>query len=191
MSFRYSPDWYENVYHAAKKEDPSYKPPEIGDHPDRDLACLTAARLRPEHEVLILGCGGGNNLVQLAKIYPEVKKITAIDFAPSAVRYCKFHFPYIRAEVADCSDLPFDDDSFDRVLCMDLTEHLPFDLYLFTLFESRRVLRQGGKLILLPGMTRRPEHINLLPLKVIEFHLVKMRFRIEQNNGIWIIAVKP
>ena len=86
---------------------------------------------------------------------------------------------------------PYLDGSFDRVLAFDVTEHLSFDTYLFFLFEAKRIIKQGGKLAVLPGMTFRSEHINLLPTEKIAEHMKRVGFEIEQQTPYWVIGVKP
>ena len=58
--------------------------------------------------------------------------------------------PGVTPEVGDCSDLRrFEDGSFDVVFASNLLEHLDRDLASRLLAESMRVLRPGGRLILM------------------------------------------
>lgn len=44
--------------------------------------------------------------------------------------------------------LPYDDGAFDRVLCLDVLEHLAYDDQKRALSELRRVLRSGGEVLI-------------------------------------------
>lgn len=50
--------------------------------------------------------------------------------------------------VGSVSDLPFEDKSFDVVLCSEVLEHLPHDLFRKSLSEIRRVARRNAVLCL-------------------------------------------
>lgn len=66
--------------------------------------------------------------------------------------------PGVRAEVGDCTDLSrFDASSFDVVFASNLLEHLVREDGVRLLHEVRRVLRPGGRLILMqPNFRLRP-----------------------------------
>ena len=53
--------------------------------------------------------------------------------------------------VADGHDIPFPDETFDNVLCLETLEH--DDAFLLTAGECRRVLKKGGSLVItVPGI---------------------------------------
>jgi len=51
---------------------------------------------------------------------------------------------------------------FDFISCIDVTEHLPKEIYHQGIKEMYRVLKPGGYLILKQGISVSPEHINVL-----------------------------
>lgn len=59
--------------------------------------------------------------------------------------------PNLSFYAVDANDLPFDDDSFDVVLSWGSVEHIAGG-YHQALFEIRRVLRDGGRLFIHPGL---------------------------------------
>ena len=196
-NFEYSREWYENTYggHLPHKEEP--KPENF--HFDRDLACLKDAEIDKEDKILVCGCGGGNNQ------WTVIKKLRCLDvwgtdWSQKAVEFFNrqqdiykqdlLHVRTGRAIRADCTQLPFNDGIFDVVLAMDITEHIPFETYLLYLANCYRVLRNGGKIVLLPGMTNRSEHINVLPMNTIVDHMQRIGFHIFKVKQEWAIGIK-
>jgi SAM-dependent methyltransferase len=92
--------------------------------------------------VLDVGCGAGTNYAE--RLLSSVREVHGVELAPSAVEAAQSLG--VKAVVHDLSEpLPYDDDSFDVVLCFEVLEHL-FDP-LFTTRETFRVLRPGGRLL--------------------------------------------
>jgi 2-polyprenyl-3-methyl-5-hydroxy-6-metoxy-1,4-benzoquinol methylase len=75
------------------------------------------------NSVLDAGCGEGETLVRLDSL-PR-RSTTAIDLSEQAIRHVRDRVPWVDASVANVADLPFGDDSFDLVLCLEVLEHLP------------------------------------------------------------------
>ena len=85
------------------------------------------------------------------------KKISVLHFAPEQVFYKKFktyqHWDYTTTDItspladikADICDLPFEDKTYDLILCNHVLEHIPDDLKAMS--ELYRVLKKGGTLI--------------------------------------------
>ena len=91
---------------------------------------------------LDLGCGDGRLSGEL-----DATELTAADVSPVALARAARRLPGARiTELAPDTPLPFDDGSFDLVLCAETIEHVR-DVQLF-LSEIRRVLRPGGTLAL-------------------------------------------
>lgn len=114
----------------------------------------------PSGKILDVGCGNGN----LFMILPEDKyEMFGIDFSENMILESK-HNCGKRASfsVADAERLPFDDNTFDIVVC-----NASFHHYIHpdeVLREMHRVLRDGGKLLIgdpyVPGLVR--PFINIL-----------------------------
>jgi SAM-dependent methyltransferase len=91
---------------------------------------------------LDLGCGDGRLTGEL-----DAAQLTAADVSAVALARARRRVP--RASIAQLepdAPLPFEDSSFDLVLCAETLEHVR-DVQLF-LSEARRVLRPGGELAL-------------------------------------------
>jgi len=193
MDFVYSQGWYENVYHKGGK-DPNKEPDPSQFHPERDLKCLADLGVKPEHKILVCGCGGGDDTWLLTEKL-DCHNVWGLDFSRPAVMYFNEHFRD-RGKVtgngvhACCTMMPFDDNTFDMLLAMDITEHLPMFHYMFFLMNCYRILKYGGRVAVLPGRSIRPEHISLIPPQIIAEHMKRVGFHIASQNNDWIIGEK-
>jgi ubiquinone/menaquinone biosynthesis C-methylase UbiE len=101
--------------------------------------------VRPGERVLDLGCGRGESS---AEILRRQATPISLDYAAAAVRLTLEHLNHLSVVVqADATQLPFANDSFDRVLMGDVIEHLPWALGVAALREVERVLISGGQAI--------------------------------------------
>jgi ArsR family transcriptional regulator len=117
--------------------------------PGRTWRSLTAglAPLLALGDVLDVGSGDG---AAAATIAPYCHSLTCIDVNArtlEAARDRLARFPHVTVDVADVHDLPFSDASFDTVLLFHTLTYTERPLR--ALEECRRVLRPGGKLVLL------------------------------------------
>lgn len=96
----------------------------------------------PDSAVLELGagwCDFSNAVV--------ARRVVAMDIDATVAKAAAAH---VTAEVGDCTDLSrFGDATFDVVFASNLLEHLERPVATQLLRESRRVLRPGGRLILM------------------------------------------
>jgi GT2 family glycosyltransferase/SAM-dependent methyltransferase len=93
---------------------------------------------RQVHELLEVG-GGRSGLARL--LYPEAR-VTTVDIEEDHATAQVNQDPRVRFLVADATDLPFPDASFDIVTFFDVLEHIPDDARAAA--EALRVLRPGG-----------------------------------------------
>ena len=182
-----SPEWYETVYHGNLKLSDEFG---AGDHPEKNRRCLEDLGVSPNDAILSAGCGAGDNIYLLDDVF-DCRNITAVDWSRPALQYVNAHFPWVKTVRANVAAMPFVDGSFDKVTALDVTEHLNGITYVFFLMEALRVLRPGGRIAVLPGMTRRPEHINLLPIVAVHAHLMRVGFEIVCEKEEWIIGERP
>lgn len=105
----------------------------------RMLAALLQG-FSPGRRVLDAGCGSGRTLDELAR-FGSVKGVELNPLGLAAARR-RGH----RVEQAAVETLPFGEDSFDLVTCLDVIEHTDDDAV--ALRELRRVTRPGGHLVL-------------------------------------------
>ena len=107
--------------------------------------------LKAGERILDLGCGEGRHAISaylLAPIEVFGVDLSARDLATAQGRLQEFehaprstshHCTFIRASGLK---LPFADNSFDKVICAEVLEHIPN--YQAMLLEVRRVLKPGG-----------------------------------------------
>lgn len=98
--------------------------------------------------VLDAGCGNGRNAMVLSKIANEV---VAIDVSVGQVRQARKNAEKeknIFAMVADFSDLPFEDETFDSVFCLAAFHHARPKNQNKILGEFHRVLKKDGRVCL-------------------------------------------
>lgn len=121
-----------------------------GEYLSRRLAeALSVAGIAPEMEVLDVGCGRGEILRHVQRLGARAY---GIDYASVAVHIShqivdRHAERQIGVYQANARQLPFLDNRFDRVLMLDIVEHLyPAELHK-ALLEVRRVLKPGGRII--------------------------------------------
>jgi SAM-dependent methyltransferase len=90
--------------------------------------------------ILDAGCGSGSVLDRLA----DFGKVTGADISPASVAATRARGHDVHQ--ASLDRLPFENDSFDLVTCLDVLEHTSDDVA--ALRELRRVIRPGGHLLL-------------------------------------------
>jgi ArsR family transcriptional regulator len=108
---------------------------------------LGVAALLELGDVLDVGSGDGAAAAQLA---PYCRSLTLVDTNPRAIEAAAervARHPHVRAQVADAHALPFSADAFDTVLLFHTLTYAENPAR--ALSECARVLRPGGKLVLL------------------------------------------
>jgi ArsR family transcriptional regulator len=130
-------------------------PPSVADEMERyyspgrtwqSLVTGLAALLRLG-DVLDVGSGDGAAASALA---PYCRSLTCIDTSSRMIEAAKERlgqFAHVRAQVADVHELPFEADSFDAVLVFHTLTYAEHPAR--ALAECARVLRPGGRLVLL------------------------------------------
>jgi ubiquinone/menaquinone biosynthesis C-methylase UbiE len=98
------------------------------------------------NDLLDCGCGTAPMLTLLKEKYPD-KRYTGIDLTPKMIEVARAkHMQGVELVVGDCEDLPFEDNSFDAVICCQSFHHYPNVQDFFN--SVYRVLRPGGRLVL-------------------------------------------
>ena len=133
-------------YHRAPDPDWDYYP--------TYLAKLEAVRswLRaqpPSTRVLDAGCGEG---------------VLVDEFAPTlAIEGLDPNYSSPRVRTGSLLALPYGGGTFDRALCLDVLEHLPFEAQPTALAELFRVLRPGGELLVsVPNLAHLQSRVHFL-----------------------------
>jgi SAM-dependent methyltransferase len=97
--------------------------------------------------VLDIGCNAGELLASLAALYPHLR-LAGCDVNPAALDKARQLVPQADIRESGAATLPFADESFDCVTCIEVLEHVPPSQWRASLAEMRRVLAPGGRLIL-------------------------------------------
>jgi len=111
-------------------------------------------------DVLEVGCGEGRGI---SLVLPRVTSYSAIDKIGPVIDSLKSRFPSGKFYAGNIPPLaPFQEESFDVVLCFQVIEHIGDDHAL--LKEIHRVLRPGGVLLLTTpnrtmSLSRNPWHV--------------------------------
>lgn len=109
-----------------------------------DIA-VRAAALNPRH-VLETAAGTGLVTVRLAELLPDAQLIvTDLNEPMLDVAASKFDRPQVQFQQADAQHLPFENDSFDVVVCQFGVMFFPDRIAAYR--EARRVLKPGGHFI--------------------------------------------
>jgi SAM-dependent methyltransferase len=154
-------DWYNEEYYLTDCEGhESFGQATTGVvSSPRLAAALDLVRLRPAERILDVGCGRGEAVLGCERRGAEAY---GIDYSVDALRIARRCFASgdhqfmgaIYLARANAKQLPFPDASFDKLLMLDLVEHLHPRELAQALGEAWRVLRVRGQLIIHTGPNR-------------------------------------
>ena len=115
---------------------------------------LEELKKAPIHDLLDVGCGTGPMIELLSKAYGDLR-MTGLDLTPDMIEAARAkRIPNARFLVGDSENLPFENDSFDAVICSNSFHHYPNPQAFFD--GVARVLRPGGRLVLRDMTSVRP-----------------------------------
>jgi ubiquinone/menaquinone biosynthesis C-methylase UbiE len=101
-----------------------------------------------EKDILDVGCGAAPHLRFFAEIGADRQRLHGIDLVPERIAGGKRLGPDLDLAVADATNLPFEDDSFDVVSQFTALCNITDDAVLAqAALEMRRVLRSSGHVI--------------------------------------------
>ncbi|MCG8656153.1 class I SAM-dependent methyltransferase [Yimella sp. RIT 621] len=148
------------------------------------LAKHFATWVQPDHDVLELGAGWCDFSNKI-----KARRVVAMDIDAVVERAAAAH---VETAVGDCTDLSrFEDNSFDVVFASNLVEHLERDQSNRLLDEARRVLRPGGRLMLMqPNFRLNPgryfddyTHVAIFTDQSLSDYLVSRGYAIEEMHA--------
>jgi ubiquinone/menaquinone biosynthesis C-methylase UbiE len=111
---------------------------------------LPRLHVGPSPAVLDVGCGTGINLLEAARVLGTSERLHGIDLAPGMVEEARRKAAAAGVpavfEVGDAEELPFDEASFDLVICNSVYHWFPDRPR--AVDEMSRVVRPGGQVLL-------------------------------------------
>lgn len=97
-------------------------------------------------DLLDCGCGTGP-MISLLYEKDSSKHYTGLDITPKMIEAARAkNLEGVRWIVGDCENLPFDENSFDVIICSNSFHHYPNPQAFFN--SARKVLRPGSRMIL-------------------------------------------
>jgi SAM-dependent methyltransferase len=145
----------------------------------------------PGDRILDLGCAAGAVTHFVSTFGAEP---VGVDSSPEAIEAATRLFPELDFRLADVTELPFEDTSFDKAVAADLAEHLADADLDRMLAETARVLLPGGTVsVYTPNsehlierlksrnliLAENPTHIGLRPAGALEDAFARAGFVVE------------
>lgn len=106
-------------------------------------AIVRALKAAPQDWILELGCGSGVALDLLAQ--NGCTHLVGLDWLNTSVRLAAERAKTASLICGDATQLPFEDDSFDKIFAQHLIEHFADPVAVFR--EWQRLLKPGGRLV--------------------------------------------
>jgi phosphatidylethanolamine/phosphatidyl-N-methylethanolamine N-methyltransferase len=151
--------------------------------------------LKPSERVLIVGAGTGMDM----KYFRPVPRITAIDLTPAMLwrlrRRARRRGLDVDARVMDAQEMSFADGSFDAVILHLILAVVPDPTR--CLAESTRVLRPGGRAVILDKFVRDDRSFRPilwlvnLPLKLLGTNVNRRLGPLLEGTGLRIVQQEP
>lgn len=142
---------------------------------------LGALRVRPNDNVLEVGCAGGAFCHRLSEFVPGIS-VTGVDLDAGHIDFAKKKTEELgrncRFFCGDACDLPFDNNIFDVCYSHTVAEHVPHEEFYR---EQYRVLKPGGKIVVMSVRAKLRIHSNFKASEEESYLLQKMWERTGEN----------
>jgi ubiquinone/menaquinone biosynthesis C-methylase UbiE len=129
----------------------------LGDSLLKDIEVREIIRFIDDGQTLLdCGCGNGTSTLQIAK--RRAVDLIGVDYSEDMLRMAQINLESakpelrgrVRFEKGDVLNLPYGEGTFDRVITMRCLQNIPsFDLQKRVILSIRRLLKTGGRLLML------------------------------------------
>ena len=113
----------------------------------RQRAVIDLLKPKQKDRILDVGCGNARDLITLAK---RGMNCTGIDMSEGMINGGKKDIEKknlkIDLLIGSATELPFDDEIFDKIICSEVIEHTP--AYEKTVEEMLRILKKNGRIVI-------------------------------------------
>jgi SAM-dependent methyltransferase len=114
--------------------------------PESEQMRVTSFIEEPVTSLLDVGCNVGAWLGECARRHPSAR-LAGVEINREALDAAQDNVPTAELQHAGAENLPFPDESFQYVTCLEVLEHLPANLRHAAFREMHRVLQPGGRMI--------------------------------------------
>ena len=140
------------VLHRPRLYDWLVRAHTFGDEGKFRREILQVSPLRPGETVLDVGCGTGSLLIEAARLLGSGSVLYGVEpsreMLAHASRKARQHIPETNFVQGSADQIPFPDASFDVVFCTMVLHHLPAAMQIAAIREMSRVVRPGGRLVI-------------------------------------------
>lgn len=156
----------DGIVHWAAQYDLLVKVAMLGREGRMRERMLDLARIAPGESVLDVGCGTGTLAIAAKRRVGDAGKVDGVDASPEmiqrAVKKSKRAHSGASFRVSHAESLPFETSHFDVVLSTVMLHHLRRDVRAQAIQEMRRVLKPGGRILIVDFGKRTAEHRGLM-----------------------------
>jgi len=156
----------DGIVHWAAQYDLLVKVAMLGREGRMRERMLDLARIAPGESVLDVGCGTGTLAIAAKRRVGDAGKVDGVDASPEmiqrAVKKSKRAHSGASFRVAHAESLPFETSHFDVVLSTVMLHHLRRDVRAQAIQEMRRVVKPGGRILIVDFGKRTAEHRGLM-----------------------------
>jgi ubiquinone/menaquinone biosynthesis C-methylase UbiE len=153
----------DGIVHWAAQYDLLVKVAMLGREGRMRERMLDLARIAPGESVLDVGCGTGTLAIAAKRRVGDAGRVDGVDASPEMIqRAVKRAHSGASFRVAHAESLPFETSHFDVVLSTVMLHHLRRDVRAQAIQEMRRVLKPGGRILIVDFGKRTAEHRGLM-----------------------------
>jgi len=156
----------DGIVHWAAQYDLLVKVAMLGREGRMRERMLDLARIAPGESVLDVGCGTGTLAIAAKRRVGDAGRVDGVDASPEmiqrAVKKSKRAHSGASFRVAHAESLPFETSHFDVVLSTVMLHHLRRDVRAQAIQEMRRVVKPGGRILIVDFGKRTAEHRGLM-----------------------------